>query len=103
MEPLLKHCGLHVFAESYAEYIHNLAQRNVGTNRLDYGGHRIFCAFGDAAQVIERAAGSSLVAFVADALETCDLSLLALVIDVERRDLDMLMHRIVIDTDDNTL
>jgi len=63
MEPLLKHCWLHVFAERHAEYIHNLAQRNVGTNSLDNGGHRIFCAFGYAAQVIECAAGSSLVAF----------------------------------------
>src|SRR6266704_1423406 len=92
--------GLHVFAEDGAEDIHDFAQGGVGLDGFDDGGHGVFCAFGNATQILQCAFGGGVVALTTDAVEAFKVRTFALAVDVERGDFDFLFHDKVVYAND---
>src|SRR5579863_4885793 len=97
LEVSSEHRRFHILPERGTEDIHDLAQRGVGFDSFDDGGHGVFAAVGGAAQVLQRAFDGGLVTFAAHAVEAIKVRALANAIDIECGNFDILIHRVVVD------
>src|SRR5438876_9068142 len=100
---MLKDSGFHVFAENGTEDIHDFTEGGIGFDRLDDGRHGVLSSLCSTAQVLQAALHSGLVALFAYTVEPPQVGPLAYLVNVEGRHPDLLIHDIVVHTDDSTL